>query len=212
MRISTIAPLAFAALSALGASEPKSGENGMLTVAVDPDTKIITGYFSAHTGFDDPSEGPQFFCTFYFRGVAAGKPPYRIKSWFPGDDPGEGDIPGTIVFSAAGGKTSATIHLEEEHGGCWNVEHFADGAGSVQELDSTGTWRSIRVVAAKRAYFFDTPIATKASRKYVTTGDAVRVYAKQADRVQAEFVNESGVRTTGWIREKDLYSDAAPAG
>jgi hypothetical protein len=208
MQISTIA-LAFAALSALGASEPKSGDNGMLMVAVDPETRIITGYFNAYVGFDDPSEGPHFDCTFYFRSVAAGKQPYQIKSWFPGD---EDSIAGTIVFSAVGGKTSATIRLEEEHGGCWNVEHFADGPGSVQEPDSTGTWRSIRVVAAKRAYFFDTPIATKASRKYVTTGDAVRVYEKQADRVQAEFVNESGVRTKGWIREKDLYSDAAPAG
>ena len=108
-----------------------------------------------------------------------------------------------------------SVHLKAEHGGCWNVQHFADPKPAAFDFDwKPGAWRGVRVVAAEKAYFHDTPDGGTRRKAFVVEGDALRVYETRADWVHVEYA--SGDRkaraTKGWIQAGDLYPDTPPPG
>jgi len=181
-------------------------------VAVDPETKVITGHYGSGTGRSADGSGPQFTCIFFFRGEAKGAPPYRIRSWYDADKTDADVIDGEVAPLDEGG---VSIHLKQEHGGCWNVQHFADKEPAYFEYDAKdGGWRGVRVVAAKKAYFHDTPDAAARRKAYVVEGDALRVYETQPGWVQVRYTtygkrNEE-IETEGWIKAGDLYPDTVP--
>ena len=186
-----------------------SGEGDEFVVAVDHGTKTITGYYSSGTGQDASGQGPQFSCIFYLRGKADGKPPYKISTWFPADR--SEAIDGTLEFSGKSPEHTVTIHLKEEHGGCWNVQQFATKDGATLQLDRTGSWSAIRIAAAKKTRFYASASTGQPLRSYVTTGDALKVSSTQPGWVQAAFTNADNKSTQGWVREADLYpSSRAP--
>jgi hypothetical protein len=167
-----------------------SGENSQIMIAVDPQTKIITGYYTDSTGYDDPSQGVKFTCIFYLRGKAEGEQPYKITTWFPGDSNDHQLIRGQIRFDTKGTKRVVVIRLEEEHGGCWNVMHFADDEDAELTLERSGTWSSIRIVSARRAHFYSSPTAASKLRTYLTTGDSLKVFSAESGRVNAEYITQ----------------------
>jgi hypothetical protein len=204
-----LSAVAYSSATAAQAFSAESSEG--LVVAIDPATGVITGYFKSGTG-DDGAGGPMFSCIFYFRGRAIGKPPYRTDSWFPDRRIADPVIRGTIAFGAANGRRTATIALAEEHGGCWNVQRFADTGGASFEFDRSGAWLAIRVVSAPRAYFHTEAKNSTRRKAYVTTGDPVRVLQRVSGWVRAEYTGaESGggdtPKTAGWLREADLFPD-----
>jgi hypothetical protein len=198
------APASTVAVAAPVSATLHSGEGEGLLLAVDPDSGTLTGYFEMYGGEDEDSGGPRFSCVFFLRGRIEGSPPYAIATWYPEPSP-QAPIAGTITPTADG----VEIHLAQEHGGCWNVEHFADAAPARIALEH-GPWRAIRVVAADKAYFHDAADAATRRQAYVTEHDAVRVHALAEGWVDAEYVGEDGRATRGWLREADLFA-ALPA-
>jgi hypothetical protein len=201
-----LAPLLL--VPAIALAQDVSGEGDGIVVAVDPSTHAITGYYNSGTG-DDGAGGPQFSCTFYLRGTAQGKPPYRITTWFPADPAHV--IEGDLKFSVDAKARTVTVGLKEEHGGCWNVQHFAaKEGGATLQLETTGAWTSVRVASAKHTHFYAAPDAPQPQRSFVTTGDALTVSETRAGWVHATFTNPDNKSTSGWIREADLFAASRP--
>jgi hypothetical protein len=180
-----------------------SSDLGDFLVGVDTSRQLISGYVEMRTGND-------FSCIFYLRGNLKGKPPYKIKTWFPKDRNPKDVIEGTISDVPDESKPSVLVKLKEEHGGCWNVQHFAADSQPLQ-INSVGAWKEIRVVSSNRAYFHDEPRKTKKRKAYLVTGNPVRVYSEQQGWIQAEYVSESGKKTSGWIKQSDLFSAIPPS-
>lgn len=187
-----------------------SGDYEGLLIGVDPSAGIVTGYYENFTGFDQASGKPRFSCIFYLKGSIKGTPPYTIDTWFPADRTRENLITGSLTPAKSDGTEALKIKLPTEHGGCWNVQHFADDGGASFQLDVPGKWVAIRVVSAKRAYFYDDAAGTKKRKAYVIRGNPLRVSQSKPGWVYAEFAAD-GKTTTGWIKEADLFSSDLPA-
>ena len=186
-----------------------SGDYEGLLIGVDPSAGIITGYYENFTGFDETTGKPRFSCIFYLKGAIRGAPPYTVDTWFPADKTRENLITGSLTPAKSDGKAALNIKLPSEHGGCWNVQHFADGDGASFQLDVPAKWVTIRVVSAKRAYFYDDEAGTKRRNAYVIKGNPLRVYQSKPGWVYAEFTAD-GKTTAGWIKEAELFSSDPP--
>ena len=139
-----------------------------------------------------------------------GNPPYKIETWFPADKTRSDLIAGTLTPEQTGGTTSLRLELKAEHGGCWNVQHFADQGGAAFLLDVPGKWRAIRVIASSRAYFHGGPADGKKHKAYVVRGNPIKVLDYKTGWVYAEYSAEEKT-TTGWFKESDLFSTEPPA-
>ena len=182
-----------------------SGTSYQLVLGVDPETKVITGYYESYTG-----RNAQFSCIFFLRGEAKGEPPYRVRTWYPADEDDSDAIDGEIWPEDDG----VMVQLKEEHGGCWNVQHFADEGGTGFASWEKGAWRGVRVVASEKAYFHDKPDEAARRKAYLVTGNPLRVFKTTPGWVDGEYEGYSGagkkVVTKGWIRERDLFRDTPP--
>lgn len=172
--------------------------DGSLLIGFEPATGVVSGYFREEQG-----KQPSFSCIFYLRGRLQGAEA-AIKTYFP-ETPTEKVIKGRLAVEAGG---RLRIRLAEEHGGCWNVQHFADEKEPAEfMLDGPRRWRSVAVVRSDKAYFFDGPASGSHRNAYLVKGDGVGVRAAQPGWLQVDFVG--GRRTvSGWIRQSDVY----PAG
>jgi hypothetical protein len=166
--------------------------DGML-IALNPATQAVTGYYSA-----DNING-QFNCIFYLTGKL-GKSPIPVSTWFP-ETPAE-KITGKLFLEAPG---RFKVRLSAEHGGCWNVMHFADDSFPAEfTLVARHPWLSIAVIKSDRAYFFDTPTSPQHRKAYLVRGDGVGVRAAQPGWLQVDFLGENKM-TSGWIRKAEVY-------
>ena len=184
---------------------PSSGRYAELIVGVDQTSGVITGYYENGTGWDDQTKSSRFTCSFYLYGTKQGDS-FKIITWWPGDDLADSVINGRLDFKADG---SIDVLLESEHGGCWNVQHFADKDSPANLiLDKPGSWTSVRVVKVRRAYFYDKPSQQTRRRSYLTKNDAIRVFSNKPGWVEAEY----GVDkiSKGWLKESDLYDFMPP--
>ncbi len=188
------------------AAQAVSAEGEGLVIAIDHKTKTISGYYSASTGYDEKSGEATFSCMFYLRGQAIGKSPYRITTWFPDAPVSSPVIDGKIDFSAGEVNPTVTITLKSEHGGCWNVQHFADAGGASFSMDKLGTWSAVRVVSSQRAYFHDKAQSNTRRKAYVTRGDGIKVLSQANGWAYVEYSTDSGGKTIGWIKASDLFS------
>ena len=193
-----------------------SGTYSGLVLGIDESTHRVTGYFDDATGFDEATRQPRFRCTFYLTGVLVGESA-RIVTWFPTDGPSGGVslagggsqsddvIAGELTLDGGGG--DASIHLASEHGGCWNVRHFADPEPARFSREDAGDWFAIRVVSRARSHFFVNAADRSPERAYAVRGDVVFVTARGGGKVRGH-VND----TTGWLPEADLFPDEPPGG
>ncbi|MCE9624569.1 MAG: hypothetical protein K8R69_03805 [Deltaproteobacteria bacterium] len=178
-----------------------SGVYGELTVGVDPQNQSLSGYYQNGTG-SNGSGGSQFSCLFYLVGKKQGAA-YAIQTWFPGDGKKE-VIAGELRFISAAGAEPASVQLKlkQEPGGCGMVDpDLASTEGSRLIQDAAGQWKSVRVVSAKRAHFFESPDAIAPRKTYVVQGDALRVWDQKPGWVQADFEGKN----KGWVKETDLF-------
>lgn len=178
-----------------------SGNYDGFLIGVDRNGSL-TGYFESSTG------GGQFSCIFFVSGKATG-PVVNVDTWFPADSDPKEVIHGVLEHETSNGKPAILLKLQEEHGGCWNVQHFASDQ-STFALTEQGNWDSIRIVASKKAHFYDDPSTTKPRKAYAVTGNAMRVFETREGWVRAEYVNSDNRRTRGWIQERDLFSGISP--
>ena len=179
---------------AMAANAPKSGEYDELMLARNPSTSMISGYFRSETG------GGGFSCIFYLSGkLKSGAA--EIETYFP-ETPNE-KISGLLTVNSA---DSVTLKLKEEHGGCPNVQHFADADQPAKFSMSKvhANWVEIRVVKAEKSNFFASPKGKKPLKTYLVRGNAVGVVDNQPDWVRVDYPGSSKA-TSGWIRRADLY-------
>lgn len=201
MRIRAGLLLAFAiALPCAAAAPVRSGDYDGLLVAVGPQGRL-TVYFESSTG------SGQFSCVFFGAGLVTGGK-HTVDTWYPADRPGE-VIRGVLEDSAVGAKPGVRLTLEEEHGGCANVQRFASEPASFA-LTEPGGWIAIGVVASARAYFRDDPSGPP-RKAFVVAGNPLRIYEERGGWVRAEYVGATGKRTQGWLRQSELFPAVRPA-
>ena len=164
-----------------------------LLIGYAPSTKVVTGYFSSETG------AGRFNCIFYLTGVMTGAAA-PITTYFPATP--KDRISGVIKTDASG---HVGVALREEHGGCWNVQHFADkDQPSDFTLSAAHPWIQIRVVRAKKPFFYNAPEEASRRRGYLVLGDGVGVDEGRPGWVRVDYPNTDKM-TSGWIREADLF-------
>ena len=193
--------IALATLPAI-AAPVASGDYGGFLVGVDRHGSL-TGYFESSTG------SGQFNCAFFISGKAIGSAD-PVATWFPGDRDPKEVIRGVLELVSLKGKPAVRLKLEDEHGGCWNVQRFASDP-STFPLTELGSWVSIRIIASKKAYFYDDPSSPRPRKAYAVTGNALRVFETKDGWVKGEFVSPGNRRTRGWVLERDLFSAQSPA-
>ena len=170
-----------------------SGDYDSLLIGVDPATQIVTGYFQDSTG------AGQFSCIFYLAGKLH-RPNTPIRTWFP-ETPAD-VITGTLVRE---GRGKFRVALSNDHGGCWNVRHFADKDQPAEfDLETAHPWISIAVVKSDKAWFFDTPGSVAHRKAYIVQGNGVGVRAIRGQWLQVDFVG-GNKPIAGWIRKSDVY-------
>lgn len=175
----------------------KSGEyDNSLRMAYDSESKKITGYYENYTGWDEETKAPRFSCVFYIEGTFVNKKAI-IKTYYPIDkneDTNEGHL--EIVNNK-----TIYIVLPEEHGGCWNVQHFADKPDKF-ELVKQFNWIQIRYVDTNKSYFHKEKSDAKKQKPYVIKGDIVYVEKIEGDWALCSYFGKK--TTKGWLKVTNL--------
>jgi hypothetical protein len=174
----------------------QTGEYGDLKLAYHEKTKQLTGYFESYAGWDEQAKSPRFSCTFYIAGVAAGNR-FKVRTYHPSDKSTD-IIEGTVNVLDS---KNVSIQLPEEHGGCWNVQHFVEEPVKF-ELGQEKSWIQIRYIDTGKAYFFSDKSYDKKMKAYVIRSNVVFV-----DKIENEWAHCSYIgkkTTTGWIQVSDL--------
>jgi len=168
--------------------QPGSYDDGLLSIAANED--VVTGFYENYTGWDEQLQAPRFSCLVFFVGRIENSK-VEIES---------SETKGTIELL---GNDKVKINLEEEPGGCWNVEPRFDEGGVIFELTERKEWKSIRIVSSERAYFYNSPDEKERRESYVIEGDILKVLELEGDWVKGEYCGSYGI-TTGWIKGSDL--------
>jgi hypothetical protein len=169
--------------------------NDAMLLAYDAATGEVSGYFDMTRG--DPS---LFSCIFYLHGKLSGASA-AIDTYFP-ETPKDDLIKGKLVLTDA---KHFGVQLASEHGGCANVESFADPSQPATfELAAAHPWDAVAVVRSDKAYFYDAPGAAAHRKAYLVQGDGVGVRAAKAGWVQADYVGGDAT-VSGWLKSSDLY-------
>jgi len=175
----------------------QSGEyDSDLKLAYDSITKRLTGYFESYTGLDEKTGNPQFSCIFYMEGVIKGKQ-FKIDTFYP-DNKSDDLIKGTIQII---NNKSINIKLPEEHGGCWNVQHFADEPVNFA-LEKEKSWIQIRFVIKDKTYFYAEKSIDKKQKSYIVKNDFVCIDKIEDDWAYCTYYGKT--ITKGWVRTQDL--------
>jgi Transposase domain (DUF772) len=139
-------------------------------------------------------------CIFYLTGELHGSSAH-VSTYFP-EGPATDLIKGELVLET---HQKFRVRLPSEHGGCWNVEHFADEDQPAQfTLQASPPWTSIAVAKRDKTYFFDTPASAPHRKAYLVKGDGVGVRTTQPGWLEVDFVG-GDKPVSGWIRQSDVY-------
>lgn len=174
----------------------QSGEYDVgLKLAFDTKTNKLTGYFEDYTGFDEQTGNPKFSCIFYIQGTITGDT-FSVDTYYPND---KSDlIKGNIYII---NNKTVGIKLPEEHGGCWNVQHFADEQVKFS-LEKKTAWTQIRFIATPKAYLYSGKSIAKKQKSYFVKNDFVCIDKIEGTWAYCTFYFKT-IRK-GWIRTADL--------
>lgn len=167
-----------------------------LKLAYDHTTRQLTGYFESYTGWDEETNNAKFSCIFYIEGKAAGNK-FTIKTYYPLDK-SDDLIEGTIEIVD---NKNIKIKLPEEHGGCWNVMHFADKPEAFN-LEKEAAWIQVRYVDTDRSYFYKDSSSETKLKSYVVKGDFIGVERIEKNRAYCSYFGKKVSK--GWLLLKDL--------
>jgi hypothetical protein len=167
-----------------------------LKLSYDSTTKKITGYFENYTGWDDESKAPKFSCIFYIEGTLTGKK-FNIATYYP-EDKKEDLINGTIQIIT---NKKVQIKLPEDHGGCWNVQHFADAPADFA-LEKQQAWIQVRYVAIAKTYFYSNRSDDTRLNAYLVKNNFVCIGKIEQGWAYCTYFGTQ--ITKGWIKLSDL--------
>lgn len=167
-----------------------------LRLAFDSVTKKVTGYFENYTGWDESTNNHRFSCIFYVEGVLTGTK-FNIDTYYPADK--ESDlIKGNIEIANS---KKIEIKLPEEHGGCWNVQHFADEP-AVFMLEQSQQWIQIRYVNVAKAFFYAAKSEANRLKAYIVKDDFVCVQKIEGEWAYCSYYGKR--ISKGWVKLTDL--------
>ena len=167
-----------------------------LKIAYDNKINKLTGYFENYTGWDDATNTPSFSCVFYIEGVIEGNM-VKIKTYYP-TDKSEDIISGKLEIMDS---ITVKIKLLEEHGGCWNVQHFADEPMKFS-LEKKIAWVQIRFINTEKTCFYSEKSIDKKQKSYLVKNDFVCIDKIIDDWAYCTYYGKK--ITKGWIRIEDL--------
>ncbi|MEY2978271.1 MAG: hypothetical protein ACO31I_04250 [Prochlorotrichaceae cyanobacterium] len=199
-------------LQAQPLSKGVAGVSGLysetLQVGIDSTHNRITGYYTNSSGWDETLAAPRFVCQFYFSGEWQNDR-YHITSWHPDSDH---FIAGEVHFQEEDGTPTATLQLQEEHGGCWNVQHFADPGGVTVQLTQPTSWQALRLVSAHTAFIHTTPAGDTRTDLALPAGSVVGVLARDAGWTEVDLSEstESVPMSQGWLKTLALLPEHPP--
>lgn len=197
MRQSIIVLLAISSFVSTFGQQIISGDySSDLKLSYDSTTKIITGYFQSYTGLDQKNNNPRFSCIFYIAGKVSGQK-INVKTYYPVDKKSD-LIQGTMEIVT---NKEVKIKLPEEHGGCWNVFHFADEPVDFK-LEKKQKWIQIRYIDTGKAYFYGDKTESKLLKYYLIEGDFVCIEKIERQWAYGTFFGKKTIR--GWLRLNDL--------
>ena len=175
----------------------KSGDyDSGLKLAFDSKTKKLTGYFESYTGWDEETKNPMFSCIFYIEGTVDNNK-FKVLTYYP-EYKSDDTISGQIEI--INGNT-LKIKLPSEHGGCWNVQHFADEPVSFA-IERKTEWTQIKYVIKNKTYFYSEKSEGKKQKAYLVKNDFVCVDKTEGDWTYCTFYGNR--ITKGWIKTQDL--------
>lgn len=182
----------------LGQHILKSGEydNG-LRLAYDSQSNKITGYYENFTGWNEDTKTPRFSCIFYIEGDFSGQKT-TIKTYFPEDNKNEDTIEG---YMEVVNEETINIKLPEDHGGCWNVQHFADKPEAFK-LEKNFNWIQIRYVNTTKSYFYKEQSNDKKLKSYLIKGDIVFIEKIENEWVFCSYFGKKTIKA--WLKVSDL--------
>ena len=181
------------ATKADGQSLLASGDYGELKLAYDKTTKQVTGFYENGTGVDEQTGNPKFICVFYIEGKLL-KNKATIETYYPLDTT---IIRGELIIDAK----KIKIHLDSEHGGCWNVQHFTDESTTFS-MDESKQWIQVRYAIRDRAYFYSEKKESSKNKSYVLKGNIVYIEKIERNWAYCSYVGKKTTR--GWIKVIDL--------
>ncbi len=184
----------------IGFSQIKSGEYAMgLNIAYNPENKLVTGYYENFTGFDEETGNPKFSCIFYLHGFYKnGK--IIVTSYYPIDKL-EDEIKGELQIIDI---NKIKIKLSEEHGGCWNVEHFANDFVNF-DFKTIKNWKEIRYIDCNKAYFYGDKKENTKKKSFLIKGDVVYIDKIENNWIHCQFHGKK--ITEGWLKQKTVNKD-----
>ena len=204
-----VAMMAFVSAPAQDSEKIVSGDYESLLLAVSPDGEL-TGYFDEGTG-DDGTGRPRFSCTFFIFGEKQADGSYKVSTWYPGESI-DAVVTGKLKYAVIGGNPGINLHLDAEHGGCWNVSpQLKEAAGVDFSLYSSGKWEGIRMISPAKAYFYLSTEAKVPQKTFVVRNNAVRVFSVRGEWAEVAFTGSSGKTTKGWMKTANFYSIKPPA-
>jgi hypothetical protein len=172
-----------------------SGFYNDLKLAYDNNTHRITGCFDSYTGLDYETGHPKFSCIFYIEGSLV-KNKAVIKTYYPFDnDTITGEL--TIINNK-----EVTIILPEEHGGCWNVQHFVDEPVKFR-LSKAAGWVLAKYIISGKAFFHSAPNENSKTKAYIVKGDVIYIDKIDGMWVHCTYLGEKK-NTIGWMRAELL--------
>ncbi|HEX8530111.1 MAG TPA: hypothetical protein VF646_08805 [Cytophagales bacterium] len=173
-----------------------SGRYETLHLAYNPATRKVTGYFEQSGGYDENTKAPMFSCAFYLEGEMQ-RHAVPIRTYYPAARP-EDVINGTLrVINGS----EVSVKLPQEHGGCWNVQHFADEPVPFGLTGKTD-WLEIRYVTAAKAYFHADTLESTRRKAYVVAGNVVYLDRRQGGWAHGRYYGKAV--TAGWLKLDQL--------
>lgn len=174
-----------------------SGEySSGLTLAFNPQTKQLTGYYENHTGWDEQTKTATFSCIYYIEGLFQDSV-CKITTYHPAYK-SDGTIQGILKIK---NDSTITIKLSEEHGGCWNVQSFTSEPVTFT-ANKRMNYIQLRYVTAEKTFFHSEKSADKKLKAYLIKNDYAYVEKIEAEWAYCAFHGKK--ITKGWIRLADL--------
>lgn len=167
-----------------------------LTLSYDSAANRLSGYYENYTGWDEETKSSKFSCVFYIEGIAVGQK-FNVKTYYPTDKKDD-NIDGTIEIMDS---NTIAIQLREEHGGCWNVQHFAEKSEMFQ-LEKREKWLQIKYVDIDKAYFYKDKSVDAKMKAYLVRGDII--YIEKIENNWAFCIYAGDQTTKGWLRIAEL--------
>lgn len=167
-----------------------------LKLSYDSSTKRLTGYFENYSGWDKQTKSPRFSCIFYIKGVVTGQE-FQVHTYYPLDK-ADDLILGTIEIVNS---RKVRIKLPEEHGGCWNVQHFTDEPVEFR-LEKSQRWTQIRYVDVDKTHFHSGKSDGNRLKSYLVKGDLVCLEKVEPGWAYCTYIGKK--ITKGWLKLSDL--------